>query len=230
MKYLLPLGMVALAVGAFSMLARRAGPAPATINPSLNQKVDPMKLKQATFAAGCFWGVESAFRKVPGVVNTEVGYTGGRTDKPTYEDVCTDATGHAEAVRVTYDPSKVSYAELLDAFWTSHDPTTVDRQGPDVGNQYRSAIFFHDPEQEQTARASLKEVDESGAFRRKIVTQIVPAGPFFRAEEYHQQYFERRGAGAMCHVGPATVHTKLAADAARQREADLSHAAVSNAQ
>ena len=230
MKYLLLLPAAALAIGALWMLARPAEPDRATINPSLNQKVDPMKLKQATFAAGCFWGVESAFRKVPGVVSTEVGYTGGRTDKPTYEDVCTDATGHAEAVRVTYDPAKVSYAELLDAFWTSHDPTTVGRQGPDVGSQYRSAIFFHDPEQEQTARASLKEVDGSGVFRRKIVTQIVPAGPFFRAEEYHQQYFDRRGAGAMCHVGPATVHTKLAAEAARQREADLSHAAVSNAQ
>lgn len=227
MKYLLFLSIAAVGVGALFVLARQTAPQSAAINPSLNQKVDPMKLQQATFAAGCFWGVESAFRKVPGVVSTEVGYTGGRTDKPTYEDVCTDQTGHAEAVRVTYDPSKVSYPELLDAFWTSHDPTTVDRQGPDVGSQYRSAIFFHDADQERAARASLREVDESGAFRRKIVTQIAPAGPFFRAEEYHQQYFERRGAGATCHVGPATIHTRLAAEAARQRQADPAHASAS---
>src|SRR5205807_1278593 len=126
--------------------------------------------------------------------------------------------GHAESVRVTYDPTKVSYAELLDAFWSAHDPTTADRQGPDVGSQYRSAIFFHDPEQEQTARASLKEVDASGAFRRPIVTEIVPAGPFYRAEDYHQQYFEKAGYGEQCHVGPATVHTELAADSARHRQ------------
>ena len=177
-----------------------------------------MKLKQAMFAAGCFWGVEAGFRHVNGVVATQVGYTGGATENPTYEDVCTDRTGHAEAVLVTYDPAKVSYAELLDAFWSSHDPTTRDRQGPDVGTQYRSVIFFHDPQQEELARASLKEVDESGVMRRKIVTQIVPAGQFYPAEDYHQRYFERRGMGETCHVGPAVVHTRLAAQAREQRE------------
>jgi peptide-methionine (S)-S-oxide reductase len=216
MKYLLILVMTAVAIGAMFTLAPRGNP-PEWGNPSLGQKVDSMKTKTATFAAGCFWGIESSFRKVNGVVKTEVGYTGGHTQNPTYHDVCDDTTGHAEAVRVTYDPTKVSYAELLDAFWSSHDPTTVDRQGPDIGSQYRSAIFFHDAEQEQTARASLKEVGDSRVFRRPIVTEVVAAGQFYPAEEYHQQYFEKAGYGQQCHVGPATVHTHLAADSARQR-------------
>jgi peptide methionine sulfoxide reductase msrA/msrB len=141
--------------------------------------------------------------------------------------VCTDETGHAEAVLVTYDPSRVSYAELLDTFWTAHDPTTKDSQGPDFGTQYRSAIFFHDAEQEKTARASIKEVDGSHVFRSKIVTQVVPAGKFYTAEEYHQQYFEKQGSAASCHTGIAKVHTQLAKDAAAARVAKYSAAGAS---
>ena len=183
-----------------------------------------MKTELATFAAGCFWGVEAAFAKVKGVIETQVGYTGGKKADPTYREVCTDRTGHAEAVQVTFDPEKVSYAELLDVFWSSHDPTTVDRQGPDVGSQYRSAIFVHDAEQERIARASLDEVNQSGVFRRKIVTQIVPAEKFYTAEEYHQKYFQRAGQSDSCHVGVATVHTKLATEAAAKRNASCSDA------
>ncbi|HEX8522505.1 MAG TPA: peptide-methionine (S)-S-oxide reductase MsrA [Tepidisphaeraceae bacterium] len=180
-----------------------------------------MATQQATFAAGCFWGVEAAFRKQPGVINTAVGYTGGKTDAPTYRRVCNHDTGHAEAVLVTFDPAKISYAELLDAFWSAHDPTTANRQGPDVGDQYRSAIFFHDPDQERIARASLKEVEDSIVFKRKIVTEITPASRFYSAEEYHQQYFEKQGMAANCHVGIAQVHTQLAKDAAARRNTTL---------
>jgi peptide-methionine (S)-S-oxide reductase len=171
-------------------------------------------LKQATFAAGCFWGVEATFRKLDGVVATEAGYTGGHTDAPTYDDVCSHGTGHAEAVRVTYDPAKVSYAELLDAFWSCHDPTW---DASSSGGQYRSAIFFHDADQERLARESLAEVQASGAFQGKLVTEISPAAHFYPAEDYHQQYFEKRGAAESCHVGAATVHTRLATAAVKQR-------------
>ena len=150
----------------------------------------------ATFGAGCFWGVEAAFRKVPGVIDATVGYSGGHTQNPTYKDVCTDETGHAEVVQVTFDPAKVSYEQLLDTFWGIHDPTQVNRQGPDVGTQYRTAIFFHTPEQERTAKKSREAA--SAKFRRTIATEITPAGPFFRAEEYHQRYLEKRGAQS-CH-------------------------------
>ena len=150
-------------------------------------------MKQATFAAGCFWGIEYAFRRVPGVIDAESGYTGGTVAEPTYHDVCTGRTGHAETVRVTYDPAKVSYGQLLETFWKIHDPTQLNRQGPDVGSQYRSAIFFHDTEQEEAARASLAKLDSSGRFSRPVVTQISPAGPFWRAEEYHQRYHEKHG-------------------------------------
>lgn len=145
----------------------------------------------ATFAAGCFWGVEATFRNVEGVVATRVGYAGGITEDPTYEDVCTGATGHAEAVEVEYDPSRVSYEHLLEVFWANHDPTTRDRQGPDVGSQYRSAIFFHDASQERAARASLARVQPR--FADPIVTKIDAASTFHPAEEYHQRYFEKRG-------------------------------------
>jgi peptide methionine sulfoxide reductase msrA/msrB len=181
-----------------------------------------MKTERATFAAGCFWGVEAMFQKMPGVIATQVGYTGGHLAGATYKQVCSGRTGHAEAVVVTYDPAKVSYPELLDAFWSLHDPTTVDRQGPDVGSQYRSAIFTHDAEQERLARASVAEVDASKVFRRKIVTQIEPAGEFYPGEDYHQQYFEKQGSAESCHVGVAEVHTKLAAEAAATRSHHLS--------
>ena len=176
-----------------------------------------METEQATFAAGCFWGVEAAFSKIPGVFSTAVGYTGGHLENPNYRQVCTGRTGHAEAVLVTFDPKRVSYAELLDAFWSCHDPTTVDRQGPDVGPQYRSAIFVENDAKEQIAKASMKEVDDSKVFRRKIVTQIAPVGKFYSAEDYHQQYFEKQGMAETCHVGVAKVHTKLAQAASEQR-------------
>lgn len=218
MKLMLIGSAAALIVG-LSFLASCQGDsdAPAPQNTSLNSKVDKMNLKQATFAGGCFWGTEAAFRKVPGVVSTQVGYTGGTTKNPTYRQVCTHTTGHAESVLVTYDATKVSFPELLDAFWSAHDPTTVDRQGPDIGDSYRSAIFYHDAEQEAQARASMKEVNASGVFRDPIVTQIVAASTFYPAEDYHQQYFEKAGMAESCHVGIVKVHTKLAADAKKER-------------
>ena len=151
----------------------------------------------ATFAAGCFWGVEAAFRQVPGVLEALSGYIGGRTDDPTYRQVCGHATGHAEAVEVTFDPARVSYRQLLDVFWQIHDPTQLNRQGPDVGDQYRSAIFTHSPEQQAEAIASRDA--EQAKHKRPIVTQIVPAPKFWPAEEYHQRYFEKNG-GAACHI------------------------------
>lgn len=156
-------------------------------------------MEKATFAAGCFWGVEESFRQVPGVLETTVGYLGGHTTNPTYKDVCTDETGHAEVVQVTFDPSKVSYDKLLDVFWSAHDPTTLNRQGPDIGTQYRSAIFFHSPEQERQARASKEKLQASGKFRRPIVTEITPASTFYAAEDYHQKYLAKRGL-SHCHI------------------------------
>ena len=152
----------------------------------------------ATFGAGCFWGVEAAFQRVPGVIETAVGYSGGHTENPTYQDVCSDETGHAEVVQVTFDPAKVSYEQLLNVFWQIHDPTQVNRQGPDFGTQYRTAIFFHTPEQQATAKKSRETLEASGEFRRPIATEITPAGKFYPAEEYHQKYLQKRGA-ASCH-------------------------------
>lgn len=154
---------------------------------------------KATFAAGCFWGVEDAFRQVKGVTSTAVGYEGGHTQNPTYKEVCSNTTGHAEAVEVDFDPSKVSYKELLAVFFQSHDPTQLNRQGPDYGTQYRSAIFFHDPKQEAEAREAVDTLGKSGIFKKPIVTQIVPATEFYRGEEYHQKYFEKQGIRA-CHT------------------------------
>lgn len=149
--------------------------------------------EKATFAAGCFWGVEASFRRVRGVASTRVGYTGGRTQDPTYEDVCTDTTGHAEAVELEFDPEAVPYERLLEVFWSIHDPTTPNRQGPDRGTQYRSAIFYHDERQRAAAIASRDRLQASGNTRgRTIVTEVVPAGPFYEAEEYHQRYIEKR--------------------------------------
>jgi len=156
-------------------------------------------MEKATFGAGCFWGVEETFRKIKGVKDTAVGYTGGALQNPTYKDVCTNETGHAEVVQVTYDPAEVSYDQLLDVFWSAHNPTTLNRQGPDWGTQYRSAIFFHSPEQETAARASREKLEKSGRFNRPIVTQIVSAPVFYRAEEYHQRYLEKRGVSS-CHI------------------------------
>lgn len=156
-----------------------------------------MSTEKATFAAGCFWGVEAAFRQVPGVLDAVSGYTGGRTQNPSYKEVCSDNTGHAEAVEVTYDPSRVTYDKLLGIFWQIHDPTTMNRQGPDVGSQYRSAIFTHDTAQRDAARASLQQ--EQSNQQRPIVTEVVEAPEFYPAEEYHQRYFEKNG-GAACHI------------------------------
>jgi peptide-methionine (S)-S-oxide reductase len=147
----------------------------------------------ATFGAGCFWGVEAAFREIEGVSSTRVGYTGGWFDNPTYQDVCSGRTGHAESVEVTFDPAKVSFDRLLEVFWDVHNPTTLNRQGPDIGAQYRSVIFFHNSEQEAKAQASKDKLQRSGKHSRDIVTEIAPASTFWAAEDYHQQYFEKRG-------------------------------------
>jgi len=149
--------------------------------------------EKATFGAGCFWGVEAAFCKLKGVVSTAVGYSGGSSKNPTYKDVCSGRTGHAEVVQVEYDPSKTSYEELLNVFWGVHDPTQMNRQGPDVGTQYRSAIFFHNAEQEAAAKAAKARLEKSGRYRKPVVTEIIPASEFYAAEEYHQRYFEKHG-------------------------------------
>jgi peptide-methionine (S)-S-oxide reductase len=158
-----------------------------------------MQTELATFGAGCFWGVEIAFRQIPGVIDALAGYSGGSMPNPTYEDVCSDRTGHAEVVEVTFDPSRVSYDTLLDVFFTSHDPTQLDRQGPDVGRQYRSAIFYHSDAQKAAAETAKRKWEASGRWKRPIVTELSLAAPFWKAEEYHQRYLEKRGL-ASCHV------------------------------
>jgi methionine-S-sulfoxide reductase len=158
-----------------------------------------VKTEKATFAAGCFWGVESAFRQVPGVLETQAGYTGGKTENPTYKQVCSGTTGHAEAIEITFDPAKVSYETLVELFFKLHDPTQVNRQGPDVGTQYRSVIFYHSPEQKTAAESMKTALDTTGRYKKPVATQIVPAVPFYRAEEYHQRYFEKNG-GPSCHI------------------------------
>ncbi len=158
-----------------------------------------MQTEKATFGAGCFWGIEVTYAQIDGVTRTAVGFMGGKTENPSYEDVCTDTTGHAEVVQVEFDPQLVSYEQLLDVFWRSHDPTQVNRQGPDVGTQYRSAVFFHSPEQEDAARRSKAELERAGRFKHPIATEIEPAATFYRAEEYHQRYLEKRGL-AQCTV------------------------------
>ncbi|HEY3875912.1 MAG TPA: peptide-methionine (S)-S-oxide reductase MsrA [Candidatus Kapabacteria bacterium] len=156
-------------------------------------------LEKATFGAGCFWGVEAEFRKIPGVKRTDVGYEGGHTERPSYRDVCTDKTGHAEVVQVEFDPAEVPYRNLLNVFWENHDPTQVNRQGPDVGTQYRSVIFYHTPEQARIAEETKRDRSASGRYRKPIATEIVPSQSFWRAEEYHQQYLEKQGL-ASCHI------------------------------
>jgi peptide-methionine (S)-S-oxide reductase len=173
-----------------------------TVQPQANPRITgviPVKTEQATFAAGCFWGIESAFREVKGVTATAVGFMGGTLQSPSYEDVCTDRTGHAEVVHLEFDPAVVSYDQLLNVFWKIHNPTTLNRQGPDTGTQYRSAIFFYSPEQQAAAKASLERLAASSKYKRPIVTQIVPAGNFWRAEEYHQRYLEKNHL-PVCHV------------------------------
>ena len=162
-----------------------------------NKKIDA--LETATFGAGCFWGVEETFRKLQGVKETAVGYSGGAFENPTYQNVCAGDTGHAEVVQVKFDPSLVSYEKLLSIFWLSHNPTTLNQQGPDIGEQYRSVIFFHTPEQKLLAQKSKDALSRSGKLKRPVVTQIVPVSTFYRAEEYHQQYLKKRGLGS-CHV------------------------------
>ena len=156
-------------------------------------------MEKATFGAGCFWGVEATFRQLEGVTDAAVGYEGGRTQNPTYHDVCTDRTGHVEVVELDFDPQIISYEALLRRFFTLHDPTQLNRQGPDVGSQYRSVIFYHSPEQQAVAQRVIEELSASGQFRRPIVTSVEPAQTFYRAEEYHQRYLERRGL-ANCHI------------------------------
>jgi peptide-methionine (S)-S-oxide reductase len=157
-------------------------------------------LDKATFAAGCFWGVEDAFRKLKGVTDAISGYSGGHTQNPTYEEVSTDKTGHAESVEVTYSPKEVTYNELLERFWKIHNPTTMNRQGPDVGSQYRSIIFYHTPEQKEAAEKSKKELDELGKYSDPVVTEIIPAQEFWKAEEYHQHYVEKHGGHGACPI------------------------------
>lgn len=156
-------------------------------------------MEKATFGAGCFWGVEAQFGQISGVTETAVGYEGGALEHPTYKDVCTDRTGHAEVVELTFDPQRVSYEELLAAFFSLHDPTQINRQGPDLGRQYRSVIFFHSPAQEAAAHAAIERLQKEGRFSKPIVTQVVPAETFWRAEDYHQKYLEKRGA-VSCHI------------------------------
>jgi peptide-methionine (S)-S-oxide reductase len=194
MRALLVIGMLAVLAAA----GPQTEPSPST-QPTTQESA--MATETATFAAGCFWGVQSTFEKVPGVISTRVGYTGGQTSNPTYRDVCTDTTGHAEAIEIVFDPSKVSYQTLLNIFFENHDPTTLDSQGPDFGNQYRSAIFYHSPEQEKLAEAEKDRRDESGEYVGPIVTLIVPAGTFWPAEDYHQFYYDKQGMKWSCHFG-----------------------------
>ncbi len=166
----------------------------------LQASLSCMTIEKATFGAGCFWGVEAAFAAIPGVTATAVGYEGGELERPSYQDVCTDQTGHAEVVELDFDPERVSFEQLLDAFFKLHDPTTLNRQGPDWGTQYRSAVFFHPPEQEAQARAKIEQLTAEGRFKpKRIVTKVEPAQTFWRAEEYHQRYLEKRGL-ASCHI------------------------------
>lgn len=155
-------------------------------------------MEKAMFGAGCFWGVEEAFRAVGGVKDTKVGYSGGNTEDPTYEQVCSDRTGHAEVIWIEFDPAVVSYEQLLDKFFTIHDPTQLNRQGPDVGKQYRTVVFFYSPEQEKAAREKIEQLGKSGRFRAPIATEVMPAAKFYAAEEYHQRYLQKRGAN-VCH-------------------------------
>ena len=199
---LVAIGILSLGLIVLVLTAWADNPKPVEVAASVKEgKSMSGKTETATFAAGCFWGAESTFRKTPGVIKTTVGYTGGTMKDPTYKDVCTDETGHAEAVEVVFDPEQVSYQKLLEVFFENHDPTTVNRQGPDFGTQYRSAVFFHSPEQEKAAKAEIKKRNDSKEYVGPIVTQVVEAGTFYEAEKYHQQYFEKKGVDYVCHLG-----------------------------
>jgi len=190
-------GMILVLFGT-SFRGRAEQPPEKPSNEGVSDMTEPPTQK-ATFGAGCFWGVEAAFQRIKGVVATQVGYSGGALAKPTYKDVCSGRTGHAEVVQIEYDPSRVKYEQLLKVFWENHDPTQLNRQGPDWGEQYRSVIFFHTAEQEEAAKTSKEALERSGTYRRPVVTQIIPASEFYRAEEYHQRYLEKRGL-LKCHV------------------------------
>jgi peptide-methionine (S)-S-oxide reductase len=192
-------GLAALVLGGFA--ASTTEPSARSASTQASTRESNMNTQTATFAAGCFWGVQSTFDAVPGVISTRVGYTGGISVDPTYQDVCTDTTQHAEAIEIKFDPAKVSYQKLLEVFFENHDPTTMDRQGPDEGSQYRSAIFYHSDEQKKLAEAEKARRDASGEYVGPIVTEIVEAKPFYGAEEYHQHYFENRGVHWSCHFG-----------------------------
>lgn len=196
---------VSATLGFGGMLAADSGDKPLAATPPVPQTSQPakeanMNYEKATFAAGCFWGVQAKFDATKGVASTVVGYTGGDTKDPTYKDVCTDGTGHAEAIEITFDPSVVSYEQLLEQFFSLHDPTQLNRQGPDVGSQYRSAIFVHSPAQEAAAKAAIKRLGDAKKFARPIVTQVVQASKFYAAEDYHQKYLAKRGRSS-CGVG-----------------------------
>jgi peptide-methionine (S)-S-oxide reductase len=199
---MIPVKLASLRVLLFGLLALSASSLAGT-----------RKTEEATFAAGCFWHVEAAFRKIDGVLEVTSGYTGGTLANPTYEQVCSDKTGHAESIRIEFDPSRVSYDRLLDVFWREHDPTTLNRQGWDVGTQYRSAIFYHSPAQQAAAMASKQRLEKSAKYGKPIVTQIVPAGPFYRAEDYHQRYFEKHPEAELGHADwPAAARSREGSD------------------
>lgn len=196
-KMIAAAALAIVAAGFLLWAARRGRQVPAMSTASTIGQASPSgRVETATFAAGCFWGVETMFRQVEGVLRTAVGYTGGHADRPTYQQVCSDRTGHAEAVRVEYDPAKVSYERLLEVFFGGHDPTTPNRQGPDFGSQYRSAIFYHDARQRELAEQAKAALERSARLGRPVVTEIVPAQTFWPAEDYHQQYHEKRGGGS----------------------------------
>jgi peptide-methionine (S)-S-oxide reductase len=192
-------GVLSILLAAGATCQSQKEPSPMNTASTIGRESPSGEQQVAIFAAGCFWGVEQTFREVEGVLETSVGYTGGHTENPTYKQVCNDTTGHAEAVRVVYDPQEVSYDKLLDVFWANHNPTTPNRQGPDVGSQYRSAVFYQNQAQADAARRSKEALEQSGRFSRPIVTEIVPAKEFYPAEDYHQQYLEKRG-GGRCHI------------------------------
>ncbi len=191
--------IIALAWGCVTVEGEAVAPATSAQTADTGATGSDGAMATATFGAGCFWGVEEAFRQVKGVTETVAGYAGGHVENPTYRQVCTDRTGHAEVVQVRYDPARVSYEELLRVFWRIHDPTQINRQGPDYGYQYRSVIFYHTPEQKRLAEASKAALDAAGELSRPVATAIESAPTFWRAEDYHQQYLARRGGGAACH-------------------------------